>query len=509
MLIDVNASFGGRESIQHFRTETLLEQLDRIPCGLAFVSCNHGAIDPGRGNDQVLALCQHPERSGLRPVCAIHPRDTVLWRGEVDRCFAAGCRVYRLYPRQGDWPIDSVFLDQIVARLKGTGSVLMIEATTPGLPSLVAARTADARIPVIFTEARYFPLSELLAVAETYPHIFIETSRITSPEGIELCVETIGADRLVFGSGAARYPAWVAWQTLERAAISPADRETIAWRNAARLLDVEPVAIEREVPLPATWERDGLPVIDVHLHDRVPGAPQTTLPPEVYETELERLGIAHGVSSSYTAIFYDLAQGNDEQAAFIDRVPRLRGYVVVDPRYYDDSLRELRRLETDPRFVGVKIGCPYSQTATNAPRLRRLFAVLAEYGKPVLIHPLGDDWPEALVDLALEHPDLPIIAAHTGYGDGPHPTHDAAPRIAPARNIFLEFCSTYLSVGAIRRGIDAAGIERVLYGSDFPLISEAYMLAAYADAALTRDEAASILHRNARRLFPAFGTTEQ
>jgi len=223
--------------------------------------------------------------------------------------------------------------------------------------------------------------------------------------------------------------------------------------------------------------------------------------PEAYEAALDRAGVVGGVASSVTGIFYDLAKGNEELACLLDRIPRLRGYVVVDPRYDDDSVRELTRLERDSRFVGVKIHCSYSQTLTEARSLRRLFEVIAGYGVPVLIHPLGANWPEALVEIAAEHPHLPIIAAHAGYGDAPHPTHDAALRVASVPNIWLEFCSTYLATGAIRRGIEAVGVDRVLFGSDYPLIGLPYMVAAYADAELTDDEAEKVLSRNARRLF--------
>ena len=58
--------------------------------------------------------------------------------------------------------------------------------------------------------------------------------------------------------------------------------------------------------------------------------------------------------------------------------------------------------------------------------------------------------------------------------------------MAPAPNIWLEFCSTYLATGAIRRGIEAVGADRVLFGSDYPLIALPYMVAAYADAELSR-----------------------
>ncbi len=504
MLIDINVSFGGRESIQRFEPETALTQLRRTPISLAFVHCHQGTTDQFAANDQTFALCR--DHAHLRPTAVIHPRDTFAWRAEVDRCLTAGVRLVRLYPEQGDWPLRSVFLRQIVERLKGTGAALLIEATTPGLPSAIAEETAEAGLPVIFTEARYFPLSELLPLLERYPHLYLETSRLTSPDGIELSVATVGADRLLFGSGTARYPAWVAWQTLERAAITPEEREAISWRNAARLLDVtlEPALTEPSPPPTATTDR--LPVIDVHLHDKLPGTPIKHYPAAAYAADMDRSGIAQGVSSSVTAIFYDLKQGNDEQAELVRLVPRLRGYVVVDPRYYDDSLRELRRLEEDDRFVGVKIHAAYAQTLTRAPTMRRLLGAVADYGRPVLIHNLGADWPEALVELAHENPALPIIAAHAGYGDAPHPTHDAAERLAPAANIYLEYCSTYLTVGAIRRGINAVGVDRLLYGSDFPLIAQPYMRAAYDDAELSPDEAKRILVTNARTLFPTLGS---
>lgn len=499
MLIDVNAGFGGRESIQRFTVDTMLEQLGRVPCSIAFVHSRQGMSDVVAANDETLSLCDR--HSWLRPVGAINPRDTFAWRTEVARCLAAGVRLFRIYPDEASWPIESPLFGQLVERLSGTEAALLVDATAPGLPSQIATATAGAGVPVIFAEARYYPLSELLSLAERHPHVYLETSRLTSPDGIELCVESIGADRLLFGSGTPRYPARVAWQVLQDAAISDADREAIAWRNGARLLEASPGPAKRSAGEPVRFARTRPPIIDVHLHDRFPGAPIAPATPSSYVAALDRAGIVGGVASSVTGIFFDLEKGNEEMARLLDQIPRLRGYVVVDPRYDDDSVRELTRLERDPRFVGVKIHCSYSQTATGAPSLRRLFAAIAEYGKPVLIHPLGADWPEALVEIAAEHPTLPIIAAHAGYGDAPHPTHDAARRVAPASNIWLEFCSTYLATGAIRRGIDAVGVDRVLFGSDYPLIALPYMVAAYLDAELTGEEAEKVLWRNAQRLF--------
>jgi predicted TIM-barrel fold metal-dependent hydrolase len=321
---------------------------------------------------------------------------------------------------------------------------------------------------------------------------------MTSPDGIEHCVAEIGADRMLYGSGTVRYPAAVPWQMLERARISADDREKIAWRNAAKLLGVEPGPAH----IPAPFDAANEPAYDIHLHDKFPAAPFPPYTAEGYAAELARNNIIGGVSSSVTGLFYDIKQGNDEQAKLTASVPNLFGYVVVDPRYLEDSARELTRLDGNEGFVGVKIHCSYAKTLTNAPTMDRLFEQIAAYGKPVLIHPLGEDWPEALVKLANLHPDLPIIAAHAGYGDGPHATHDAVLRFAESPNIVTEFCSTYLGTGAIRRGIEAVGVERVLFGTDFPLIHIPYMRAAYEDAELSADEAIRIYRTNAQRLFP-------
>lgn len=500
MLIDVNASFGGRETIQRFDVDTMRRQLERTPYSVAFVHCHQGASDASSANDQTLALCSGEPR--WRAVGAIHPRDVFVWEAEIRRCLEAGIRLFRIFPEQGAWPVDSILGDQIVARLAGTGAALLIDATTPGLPTRLAERSAAHGVPLIFTEARYFPLTELIPLAKRYPNVYLETSRMTSPDGIEHCVATLGAGRLLYGSGTGRYPAAVSWHVLRRARISTEERERIAWRNAAMLLGIEPVPAHQPAPFDAVSE----PAIDIHLHDKFPGAPFPPFAPEAYAAELARNNVLGGVSSSVTGIFYDLRQGNDENAGLISSVPNLLGYVVVDPRYPEDSARELQRLDRDRRFAGVKIHCSYARTLTSAPAMARLFELIAPYRKPVLIHNLGADWPEALVALANRHPQLPIIAAHAGYGDGPHPTHDAALRVAESPNIVIEFCSTYLATGAIRRGIEAVGMERVFFGSDFPLIALPYMRAAYEDAELTADEAICIYRTNAERLFPGLRT---
>jgi len=503
MLVDVNVSFGGREGIQTFPLDRMLQQLSHYPCSAAFVHCNQGVTDHAAANEQTLMLCAGQER--LLPAAVIQPRSTLSWEREVERCLAAGVRLFRLFPdrTKPPWPIESVYFERIVERLSGTDACLLIDAVVPGIATQAAARTAGSGVSVIFSELRYHPMGEALLVGQRYPHVYLESSRLTSPEAVEICVAELGADRILFGSGAARYPAWVAWQTIERSALTARERELIYHGNAERLFgrDFGPVSEEDHERTLTASRTASMPIIDSHLHDKIPGIPVKSYAPAEFDSILLEQGVERGICSSGTAIFYDLAQGNDELLAFIEDVPRLFGYIVVDPRYLPESVIELERFATHPKFVGVKVHAAAAQTSTGSAEMRRLFDILAPYQKPVLIHNLGPDWPEALVALARAHPELPIIAAHAGYGDGIRPTHDAVLRLQEAENIAVDFCSTFLPVGAIRRGIDVLGVQRVLFGSDFPQIGLPYMRACYEDAELTEDEQRTIHYMNAQALF--------
>src|SRR5690606_12395729 len=129
MVIDINASFGGRESIQRFDVATLEQELLTTSGALAFVSSNEGTFDPRTANDRLLERCGG--HATWLPVPTIHPRDTFVWRDEIRRSLQLGVRLVRIDPDEGNWPVDSVFREVIVDRLAGTGVALLVSATSP------------------------------------------------------------------------------------------------------------------------------------------------------------------------------------------------------------------------------------------------------------------------------------------------------------------------------------------------------------------------------------------
>jgi predicted TIM-barrel fold metal-dependent hydrolase len=113
------------------------------------------------------------------------------------------------------------------------------------------------------------------------------------------------------------------------------------------------------------------------------------------------------------------------------------------------------------------------------------------------------------IRLAREYSDVPIILAHWGGGLAfRDPPEDQGP-LPP--NLYFDTAASPLLYdgGVFRRAIDRVGAERVIFGSDYPLIlypregrrpGFARFLGEVAGAALTEGERAAVLGSNIRRL---------
>ena len=144
--------------------------------------------------------------------------------------------------------------------------------------------------------------------------------------------------------------------------------------------------------------------------------------------------------------------------------------------------------------------------------LADLAAVLVAAGKPLLLHasePVGHRYPgkgtatpDRLVSLLEAHPDLTIILAHWGGG---LPFYELMPEIAElTRNVVYDTAaSSYLyRPGIFRAVVEIAGADRVLWGSDHPVLNMGrFLRRTRRDAALSDDELQAILGENARRVF--------
>jgi uncharacterized protein len=100
----------------------------------------------------------------------------------------------------------------------------------------------------------------------------------------------------------------------------------------------------------------------------------------------------------------------------------------------------------------------------------------------------GRNTPDKVYAFALAHPDLKLVAAHWGGG---LPFYYLMPELGPALpNVYFDSAATeFLYDGRVyAAALDAAGVERSMFGSDFPLLPQERALAHARSAGLAPSE---------------------
>ena len=132
------------------------------------------------------------------------------------------------------------------------------------------------------------------------------------------------------------------------------------------------------------------------------------------------------------------------------------------------------------------------------------------YDLPLLLHvsePVGHGYPgksgldlSSLYHFVESFPGVTVVAAHWGGG---LPFYALMPEVKAALgSTFFDTAATPLLYDSLiyRRAIDLVGADRILFASDFPLLSQGRCLAQVREAGLQEEEQRLILGENARRL---------
>jgi hypothetical protein len=493
--IDINTHFGTlpRGASDH-SLATLRQLMDKAGIAAALTHSLRGTCDDhAAGNAETLAMCESDTR--LVPVATLNPLRGIELERDVEAIADGGFRAVR-FDCGGwgqSWSPDTLMFRRILRALAPLRLPILAPAGDARQTATLVAAAAEARLPLVLLQAAYDVLAEVACAASELPDVYLDTARFATPNVIETLLESVGIDRILFGSGAPYYTPQASMNVVFRAALNDEQRALILHGNAERLFGLaQPVAPEQ----PAQARHYAGKKIDVHAHLHAGSYrfPISATGLAAALAECEHYRIETMIASSSVGIFYDMEAGNAEMQALIEHEPRFRGYVVVNANALERSCAEMDRYYQHPSFVGAKIHCEYSEQPTGGEPMRVLFAEIARRGRPVKIHNDGPGWQYAIRDLARAHPQLPIIVAH----GGPRGTGAI---IADCPNVYLEFCSSHAVRGVIPDALAAVGAGRLLYGSDQDLLHPGFVLGTYHDAGLTPDEEERVMYSNAKRLF--------
>ena len=187
------------------------------------------------------------------------------------------------------------------------------------------------------------------------------------------------------------------------------------------------------------------------------------------------------------------------------RSDRIEPFPSVHPDTPDAGDWVHRFCEAD--FAGIKLHPMYQEFAIDEPRLHPIYAAAAEAGIVVTFHvgydiafPPDDDRaaPERLRRVLDTFPDLHAICTHLGGWQD----WQASGEHIIGTNTYIE-TSFSLGPGGCENAVELIrqhGVERVLFGTDWPWRGQRQDLEFFDKLNLSDDERSAILYRNAGKL---------
>jgi predicted TIM-barrel fold metal-dependent hydrolase len=200
---------------------------------------------------------------------------------------------------------------------------------------------------------------------------------------------------------------------------------------------------------------------------------------------------------------------NDEVAAAVARAPaRFRGVAAVDLARPMAAVREIERAVDELGFVAVRVVPWLWNLPPDDRRYYPIYVACVELGVPFCTQightgplcPSESGRPIPYLDhVLLEFPELTVVGGHVGF-----PWVDEAISLAMKYPRFFIDTSAYAlhrlppALVAYMRG---PGRKRVLFGTNWPMLSPARCLEGLADLGLDEEATRLFLSENARRVF--------
>jgi len=208
---------------------------------------------------------------------------------------------------------------------------------------------------------------------------------------------------------------------------------------------------------------------------------------------------------------------NDYILNSMSRYPdRLIGFCSVQPKAGDAAIIELERCaKAGARGIGEMRSDVQGFDLTDKTIMQPLVDAAMKHTLIFLTHssePVGHQYigkgsitPDVLYSFILSFPDLKLVCAHWGGG---LPFYALMPEVAKAlTNVFFDTAATvFLYQPQIFPQVsDIIGSDKILFGSDYPLISQSRIMAQIQSLELAKKDKTKILGGNALKLLSKGG----
>lgn len=235
--------------------------------------------------------------------------------------------------------------------------------------------------------------------------------------------------------------------------------------------------------------------------------PTEALPVSATIAAMDQADVDRMLISAWQAPGRDMIS-NDEVAAFVQQYPdRLVGIGSVDISSPMDAVREIRRCVTELGFKGIRVLPWLADKPPTDPLFYPVYTACVDLAVPFCTQightgPLMSSEvgrPIYLDRVALDFPDLTLVAGHIGY-----PWTEEAIAVATKHDRVYIDTSAY-TVGRYPPDLVAYmrghGRTKVLFGSNYPMLTPAQCLQGLDKLGMSSEVESLFLGANAARVF--------
>jgi predicted TIM-barrel fold metal-dependent hydrolase len=206
-IIDINARFGSYPS--RYKTTSaddlaIEAQAHKVDLTCA-ISTTGSFFSDFEGNAETLDACSRHD-GNLIPIATLNPKTTLLPKESVDEIKRSGFKAVRFFPHEQGWPIEYAPLAELLGFLAIAKLPAIVTCAKPGdvtlLTKLVKAHLIDSGVPVILESITVDTFAESLSAMRECENLVVETHSLRFPDGLVLLRDVVGAERILFGSGA-------------------------------------------------------------------------------------------------------------------------------------------------------------------------------------------------------------------------------------------------------------------------------------------------------------------
>jgi predicted TIM-barrel fold metal-dependent hydrolase len=236
MIVDVNTQFGPLPlAAADLSVDELGALMDkhsvRACCTLSTIGVY---LDAAIGNAATRAACA--ENRSLVAAATVNPQNYFGGDGAAVRFVADGFRLLRVFPATQGWAVDYAPFAALLRHLDSEKLPLMVEIAGSGAATRLMRAVGEHEMPIVLAGIDDRGLAEAVALMQAHPRLYIETSEVLAMGALKQLVDSVGADRVLFGSGAPSRPISSGLAVVAQSGLSDAERAQVLGGNARTLL---------------------------------------------------------------------------------------------------------------------------------------------------------------------------------------------------------------------------------------------------------------------------------